>query len=227
MQLVLWTYPLTIVLGCLSLGYIIAHLQHRRRQRRHLNAAFLSCLAHWQAARRTTHKEMFALFSESEAELEAIMERLKPDTAAVQPSDVTPLAENNLLPEDPPATNQTVPHHPNTPLECHPAFARQIRPCCLCELHHGNTSGRNAIGRTLRVLSHPEVQQAIAPFWQKNDMRRQLHLLERLHSALQGSVQASAALAQPPAHPAPAGSPAPNPHTSVETISPPHSTPIS
>ena len=135
--------------------------------------------------------------------------------------------KNHPLPGHLPESSSSVPHHSNSqssgspgspPRSCH-GLADNRSP--------GIAKGRRALARTLAVLSRQEVQQAIRPFWQIDDMLHQLRRLERLRIELPEEAWASGAGPQPPAPPAPHGSAAPNPHSSGESSScPDFSTPI-
>lgn len=133
--------------------------------------------------------------------------------------------KNHPRPADPLGSSQSAQCHPSIPSsgipDTHPLSGHRPKSG---QASRRNTSGRTAVGRTLAILSGQAVQQALAPFWQIDDMRRQLRSLERLHSALPVSGAEASAKARHPLRQALGPAAAPSPHSSQESSSSAHST---
>lgn len=120
--------------------------------------------------------------------------------------------KNHRRQAHPPESNSSDLHHPNN--------LSAVTPAAWQPRGHRKGDARNrdkktelhAVGRTLAVLSNPAVRQALAPFWQTDDMLLQLHRLARLHSKLLGFAQWSGKAAPSPAAPIHGLATAPDPH---------------
>jgi len=146
-----------------------------------------------------------------------------------QVQNLTPVDEarsrkNHHLPTHLPGSNSSGPHRSNSPSSGSPESPLPSFGDLAGSHSPGIAKGRRALARTLAILSRQEVQQAMRPFWQIDDMLHQLRRLERLRRALPEEAWASGASARPPAPPAAHASKAPNLHSSGESNSSPDPT---
>ncbi len=126
--------------------------------------------------------------------------------------------KNHHLPAHPPESSSSGQRRSNTQPSIPPGSPLRSVHGSVGNHSPGIAKGRRALGRTLAVLSRPEVQQAIRPFWQIDDMLLQLGRLERLRTELPEDSLALGAGLRPPVPQVPDGSSAPNLHTAPESI---------